>query len=465
MNLYYATIVRRFWAFVIDYLILMMLEFAINVVFIPILSNTPDIFQIIYLILIVVVVMFYPPLCEMLFGGYTIGKKILKIRVVRSDGSPVSPVHSLQRYLILVLEFVFTFGVGALVSALVTRRRQRLGDLVADTVVVRTLPVEDIDYVEFSHISEASSQEDLTRWNSIDYLTTSPNTSPLELAKQYRALECDIATARTRKSPEILIDYLQRLLSAVHLAMFRRRSFTLLDTIAFTFRSIPKAVYSARYAILLSLLITICSYGIGFYSQYSNTGFFEQMMGESYAQMTLENIKNGKPMDVYASYDQWEMFIGIFFNNFFVSLKTYMVGVFSLFGPLVILLANFVSFSAFDAFFIQYGYATEVLVTPNEHGMLELSTIIINGGAGILLGTGWLFPGRLTRLQALARSARHSLLVFLSTVPVIFVAAFIESFITRYTEWPMFLKLSIIIISAIFILAYYVVLPILSKRH
>ncbi|MCF0180830.1 MAG: stage II sporulation protein M, partial [Muribaculaceae bacterium] len=116
-------------------------------------------------------------------------------------------------------------------------------------------------------------------------------------------------------------------------------------------------------------------------------------------------------------------------------------------------------------FFVQNGLAAEAFIVPNEHGALELSSIIINGGAALLLGAGWLFPGRLTRRQALVRSARHSMLVFMSTLPVIFIAAFIESYVTRHTEWPMPAKLAIIFVSLFFIVGYYVVLPVIAKRH
>jgi uncharacterized membrane protein SpoIIM required for sporulation len=97
------------------------------------------------------------------------------------------------------------------------------------------------------------------------------------------------------------------------------------------------------------------------------------------------------------------------------------------------------------------------------HGTLELSAIVIAGGAGITLGNGWLFPGSYSRIQSFVRAARHSVKVLASTVPLFVVAGFIEGFFTRYTEVGDLLRLLVILCSLAFVIFYYVLLPI--KRH
>ena len=466
MTLYPATITRRFWAFVLDYAIVIILNISFISMFGDVLGRyAPTWLQVVAAIIYVMGNVFYLPLSEMILGGATIGKLALKIRVVRTDGSPVTPVHSLQRFLMMFVDLIGTFGLGGLVSALISGKRQRIGDIVADTIVVRVIPSDDSGYILPTLYVDDKAKEQASHYAAVDSMISSYMASPLELAKEYRAMECEIATARTYKEAPQKIDYLERLLCGVHLAMFKQRSHTIIDTFVFMMKSVPKAVYSARYAIYVSIFITVIAYAIGIYSQNTDTDFFREVMGEYYADMTIENMKQGNPTGVYASENEWEMFASIFMNNLFVSMRLYVLGLVPFFGPLFMMLMNFVSFASFDAFFAQQGFLADALITPNEHGVLELSTIVMNGGAAILLGTGWLFPGKLTRRQAWARSARHSLLVFISTIPILFVAAVIESFVTRHTEWPMALKLSIIIISAIIIIGYYVVLPIYSKRH
>lgn len=465
MTLYPASITRRFWAFMIDYAILIMANifFVSEIAFIT--EVAPEWLQIIILMLYVLANVFYLPLSEMIWGGATIGKLALKIRVVRTDGSPVTPVHSLQRYLLMSVDLIGTFGLGGLVSALISGKRQRIGDIVADTIVVRVIPSDDSSYILPSLYVDDKAKEQASHLAYVDSLVSSFSATPLELAKEYRTMECEIATARTYNEEPQKIDYLERLLSGVHLALFKHRSHTLIDTFVFMVKSVPKAVYSARYAIYISILITVVAYAIGIYSQNTDPEFFRTVMGDSYANETIANMKNGKPMGIYGSSDEWNMLYSIFLNNLLVSMRVYVLGLIPFFGPLFMMLMNFVTFASFDVFFAQQGFLADALIAPNEHGVLELSTIIMNGGAAILLGTGWLFPGKLTRRQAWARSARHSLLVFISTIPILLVAAIIESFVTRHQEWPMALKLSIILISAIIIIGYYVVLPIYSNRH
>ena len=69
--------------------------------------------------------------------GRTPGKRALRLRVIDARGLPVSLYQSLVRNIVRVLDFAPAFyGIGA-ISVLVTRSRRRLGDLVADTLVVR----------------------------------------------------------------------------------------------------------------------------------------------------------------------------------------------------------------------------------------------------------------------------------------------------------------------------------------
>lgn len=69
--------------------------------------------------------------------GRTPGKRLLKIRVIDARGLPVSVYQSMVRNITRVLDFAPAFyGFGA-IAVVTTPARQRLGDLVADTLVVR----------------------------------------------------------------------------------------------------------------------------------------------------------------------------------------------------------------------------------------------------------------------------------------------------------------------------------------
>jgi uncharacterized RDD family membrane protein YckC len=94
---------------------------------------------------LVLVLWFYFPAFELLRHGQTPGKRYQGIRVVRTDGQPAGLAPVLVRNLVRIVD-VTLLPFLALISMVVTRRSQRLGDLAAGTMVVRerALPAPDI---------------------------------------------------------------------------------------------------------------------------------------------------------------------------------------------------------------------------------------------------------------------------------------------------------------------------------
>lgn len=87
----------------------------------------------------------YHVLFEVLAGGRTAGKAALGIRVIGDRGGPVTFSASMIRNLVRIVDFLPAFYAVGLVSVLMTRTNQRLGDLAARTVVVRDRPREELD--------------------------------------------------------------------------------------------------------------------------------------------------------------------------------------------------------------------------------------------------------------------------------------------------------------------------------
>jgi uncharacterized RDD family membrane protein YckC len=81
-------------------------------------------------------------LFEWLWNGQTPGKRLLHIRVIKEGGYALRFFDTLLRNLLRVVDFLPVFyGVG-LTSLLLTRDSQRVGDLIAGTIVVYQEPVE-----------------------------------------------------------------------------------------------------------------------------------------------------------------------------------------------------------------------------------------------------------------------------------------------------------------------------------
>ncbi|HMX40127.1 MAG TPA: stage II sporulation protein M, partial [Saprospiraceae bacterium] len=178
-----------------------------------------------------------------------------------------------------------------------------------------------------------------------------------------------------------------------------------------------------------------------------------------YVAMTEENIRNGDPMGVYKREGPFGMTNYIAANNLQVAFFTALLGVAASIGTVFILLKNGVMVGVFQYFFVSKGLFWPSFLTIWIHGTLEISAIIIAGAAGLVAGSGLLFPGTHTRIQAFQISVRRGLKIFLGVVPVILLAAFFEGFLTRYTETPNAIRFLFILTSLAFVLWYFVWLP------
>jgi uncharacterized RDD family membrane protein YckC len=92
---------------------------------------------VVFIALTFAVIVGYPIASETLFEGRTLGKLIFGLRVVTKEGAPIRFRHAALRGILRVFEIVMTLGAPAVLSATFTHESQRLGDLVAGTIVIR----------------------------------------------------------------------------------------------------------------------------------------------------------------------------------------------------------------------------------------------------------------------------------------------------------------------------------------
>ena len=79
----------------------------------------------------------YPIGFEVLWRGRSLGKVVMGLRVITVEGAPVGFRHATIRAAAAVFELLATLGLGAIITAFVSPRSQRLGDLAAGTIVIR----------------------------------------------------------------------------------------------------------------------------------------------------------------------------------------------------------------------------------------------------------------------------------------------------------------------------------------
>jgi uncharacterized RDD family membrane protein YckC len=147
-----ASIGNRFLACAIDHTIQVI---ALTAVFLGfyIIANAPDLESAVasapkWVIAIMIVILFliltgYFAFFEWLWKGQTPGKRWLKLRVLREDGRPITFWEATVRNLLRTFDMMPApfYSIG-LISVFSTTSDQRVGDMVAGTVVVREREAE-----------------------------------------------------------------------------------------------------------------------------------------------------------------------------------------------------------------------------------------------------------------------------------------------------------------------------------
>lgn len=297
------------------------------------------------------------------------------------------------------------------------------------------------------------------KWLQSEQLLAGEYKDPEKLSTLFTQVVDDLSYSQTYYKNRSVRVYLNNIARNFFSVLSNKRRDNKNHFKTFWLNELPQIVIFCRRELLLSLAVFLLAAAIGVLSSARDEGFTEYIMGSDYMAMTRENIKKGDPMGVYKDSGQLEMAWHIISNNIQVAFRTYVLGIFMSIGTLLIMIYNGIMIGTFQYYFAQQDLLATSAMTIWLHGTLEISSIIIAGGAGLTLGKGLLFPGTYTRLQAFQISAVRSLKLVVGIAPILVIAGIIESYLTRYTEVPAFFKLSLIVLSAMFIIGYFIVYP------
>ncbi|HEY5838806.1 MAG TPA: RDD family protein [Pyrinomonadaceae bacterium] len=174
-----ASIGNRFIACAIDHTIQMVALFVMVIFFMIIagfsdfgdrVTSAPSWVKAVLIIFAFLLISGYFAVFEWIWRGQTPGKRWLKLRVIREDGRPIGFFESAVRNLLRNFDMLPTppfYSVG-LVSVFVTERDQRVGDLVAGTVVVREREAEAPAFTEV-FASPVSDQALRRAWKAVPF--------------------------------------------------------------------------------------------------------------------------------------------------------------------------------------------------------------------------------------------------------------------------------------------------------
>jgi uncharacterized membrane protein SpoIIM required for sporulation len=305
-------------------------------------------------------------------------------------------------------------------------------------------------------------KQNTTKWK--DY-ANNPTTDPDELAERFIIISDDLAYAKTFYPTSKTTLYLNKLAAGFHQDIYKNKKESANRIFLFWRTELPMLFKKHHTQLLYSFLFFMTFFFIGILSAMYDDTFVALILGDGYVSMTEANIAKGDPFGVYKSHGSYSMFFYIAKNNLYVTVVNFVSGIFCALGTLYVLLSNGLMLGAFEYLFISRGLGIQSTLVIWIHGTLEISTIIIAGCAGLVLGKSILFPKTFSRLESVKQGAKDGMKIILGIAPIVVLAAIFESFVTRHTEMPVWLSISILSGSFIFIVWYVIVYPIYLHRN
>ena len=293
----------------------------------------------------------------------------------------------------------------------------------------------------------------ISKWEEFENLISSKvKKNPDQLANLFVQLTDDLSYAKTHYPKSNITGYLNNLATKVHQSIYRNKKEGKNRFVTFWKFELPLIFFEHQKQFLYAFIIFAMSTVLGVFSAANEDSFVRLILGDAYVNMTLENIESGEPMGVYGSMAQIDMFFAITFNNIRVSFLVFAAGIVLSVGSAILLFKNGVMLGSFQYFFYTKGLLLQSALTIWIHGTIEISSIIIAGGAGILVGNSFLFPGTYSRLESLKIGASKGMKVIMGLMPLFIIAGFLESYVTRLFGMPNILKALIILASLTFII-------------
>jgi len=162
-------------------------------------------------------VIFYSLIFETFLDGQTIGKRIMKIKVVKIDGYQASIYDYLVRWFFRIIDLNMASGIVALITIATSKKSQRLGDMTAGTSVITLKNNVNISHTILEELEE-------------DYVPTYPNVIKLS-DNDARIIKETYTRAKAARDYETLIKLRQKIIEVIELKEYNQNDMQFIDTV------------------------------------------------------------------------------------------------------------------------------------------------------------------------------------------------------------------------------------------
>ena len=250
------------------------------------------------------------------------------------------------------------------------------------------------------------------------------------LSLLYRQIAADLSILRQDPSGQMYARHLNQLLSRAHNIIYIGRRGSTLGILRFFARTYPEVFQRNFEYVVSAFIIFIVGAVAGLLTTLYNPAFQLQVLGPGmidtieHHRMWTHSVVAIKPIAGSA----------IMTNNLSVAFSAFAMGITAGLGTLYMLFFNGLLLGVIGTacWLNQMSLQLWSFVAP--HGVLELPSIFIAGGAGLRMAQGLLFPGFLSRRDSLYAAGADAIQLLLGAIPMLVIAGVIEAFISPTSE-------------------------------
>lgn len=188
----------------------------------------------------------------------------------------------------------------------------------------------------------------------------------------------------------------------------------------------PAAVWVSRRQVAVSAVALILPWAIVAIwianSPAAIEAFAPPALREAYINNDFEAYYSSAPAAEFSSQ--------VFINNIQVSFLAFVSGIVFAVPTIALLVFNGANIGVAAGLFHDAGQASKFWGLILPHGLLEITAIIVAGGAGLRMGWALVVPGDRTRSHALTEEAQRAVSIIIGLIIVFILAGLIEGFVT-----------------------------------
>ena len=259
-----------------------------------------------------------------------------------------------------------------------------------------------------------------------------------DLGRSYRQVVSDLAIARRDFPDDELTATLNALAARAYLRLYRAPPSTWRRLGAFFTTGFARRLVEARGYVAVAAALLFVPFFLAYLGALTDAALREALVSPA----MREIMERGRTWTEIEGPLRPLFSAAIFTNNIRVSFLAFAGGALAGVGTALVLVLNGIVLGAVLGAARYYGVGELLGGFVSSHGYLELTCIVIAGGAGLLMGDGILRPGLLRRRDALVRAGRRAVELLLGTTPVFVIAGLVEGFISP-SGLPLGVKLAL----------------------